>query len=916
MADASGQQGSPTPGQPLSTYRVQLTPNFGFDEAGALADYLGALGVTHLYASPYLQAAPGSTHGYDVVNYHRVNVELGGEAGHARMCADLRGGGLGHVLDIVPNHMAITGRENAWWWDVLENGPSSVYASYFDVDWDPPESKLRNMVLLPVLHDHYGRVLEAGELHLERQEGSFTISYRDHAVPVAPRSLDQLVAAAAERCGSDELESLATALSRLPPSTATDHTSVRERHRDKEILRARLAELCEHDREVARAVDAEVAEVNADVDAMDALLERQNYRLAYWRTAARELGYRRFFDITTLVGLRVEEPQVFEDTHERVLGWLRECALDGVRVDHPDGLQDPEAYLRRLAEASGGAWVVAEKILERNERLRPTWPVAGTTGYDFLNRVGGLFVDREGEHLLTRLYGEVTGMTDDFAHTAYQSKHLVMRETLTADVNRLTALFVQVCERHRRYRDYTRQELHEVLEEVLACFPVYRTYVRPGDGAVSEEDEAYVEEAVAKATEHRADLDPELFCFLRDLLLLRVEAPGSAGLPVPAHTVEAELAARFQQVSAPVMAKGVEDTAFYVYLRLASLNEVGGDPGWFGTSVEDFHQACGEAQRRWPCGMLTLSTHDTKRSEDVRARLNLLSEVPERWADAVRRWTTMNRRHRRGGKWPDRNAEYLLYQTLVGAWPLDSDRAVAYMEKASREAKAHTSWTHPDPEYDQALLSFVESVLSDDGFLKDLATFVRPLVGPGRITSLAQTLIKLTAPGVPDTYQGTELWDLSLVDPDNRRPVDYGVRRKLLEEVADLAPEDVLARDDDGLPKLLVTTRALQLRRRCPDLFGTGGDYEPVRATGPHAGRVVAFSRGGGAMTVVPRLVMGLSEGWDDTALDLPQGPWHNHFTSEEWEAGPVPLAALLGRFPVALLSSQGMGCEPGAAAS
>jgi len=884
---------------------VQLAPRFGFDDAAAIAPYLHELGVSHLYASPYLQAAAGSTHGYDVVDHHRVNIELGGEEGHRRLCAALAAAGLGQVLDIVPNHMAITGPENAWWWDVLENGPSSVYASYFDVDWDPPESKLRNMVLLPILGDHYGRVLEAGDVRLARDGGSFTFTYFDHAVPVGPRSLDDLLAAAAARCDSDELESLAAAFGHLPPSTAIDRDSVRERHRDKEVLRSRLGDLCDSEPLVARAVGAQVSTVNADIDALDALLERQNYRLAYWRTGARELGYRRFFDISTLVGLRVEEPDVFEDTHERVLAWLREGVVDGLRVDHPDGLRDPEGYLRRLAVATDRAWVVVEKILERGERLAGGWPVAGTTGYDFLNRVGGLFVDPAGEEALTRTYADVVGGSTEFDEVAHRSKHQVMRDALAADVSRLTALFVQVCERHRRYRDYTRHELHEVLREVLACFPVYRTYVRAADGAVSEEDVACVEEAVSGATERRPDLDPELFAFLRDLLLLRVDSPSPH-----AHdeAVEAEIAGRFPQVSAPVMAKGVEDTAFYTYLRLVSLNEVGGDPGRFGRSLEEFHRAADETQRHWPEGLLATSTHDTKRSEDLRARISLLSEVPDRWSEAVQRWMAMNEHHRSGGPWPDRGAEYLLYQTLVGAWPLEPERAVAYMEKASREAKTHTSWTDPDPDYDEALRRFVLAVLADDWFLDDLAAFARPLVDPGRVTALAQALVKLTAPGVPDTYQGTELWDLSLVDPDNRRPVDYERRRRLLAELPDLAPEAVLARGDDGLPKLLVTTRALHLRRRRPDLFGPKGDYRPVPASGNHAHRVVAFSRGGAVVTVAPRLVMGLATAWGDTALELPPGRWRSELTGEEWSQGRVAVADLLGRFPVALLSSDESG--------
>ncbi|MGH9166117.1 MAG: malto-oligosyltrehalose synthase, partial [Acidimicrobiales bacterium] len=738
---------------PRSTYRVQLNAAFGFDDAAALAGYLADLGVSHLYASPYLQAAPGSTHGYDVVDHGRVNTELGGDVAHARMVAALADHGLGQVLDIVPNHMAIAGRENAWWWDVLENGPASLYAGYFDVDWDPPESKLRHTVLIPILGDHYGRVLEAGELRLAREDGGFVVAYHDHVVPVAPPTMDAVLAAAAERCGSDELESLAAALGRLPHSTLTDRDNMRERHRDKEVLRSRLASLCDEDPAVAAAVDDQVAAVNTRADDLDALLERQNYRMAYWRTAGRELDYRRFFDITTLVGLRVEDPQVFEDTHRLILAWVAAGAIDGLRVDHPDGLYDPEGYLRRLQAAAPSAWIVVEKILEPGEALPAAWPVAGTTGYDALNRIGGLFVDPAGRQPLLDLYGEVTGEATEWAEVVAAKKHQVLHDVLGADLNGLTAVFVQVCERHRRFRDYTRHELHEVLREVAAGFPVYRSYVRPADGSVSDADVAAVEEAVAVAVKSRPDLDPDLLGFLRDLLLLRIRTAGDApGLPGPTAAPEAELAGRFQQLTGPVMAKSVEDTAFYTYVPLVSLNEVGGDPSHFGVPPAAFHDACAEAQRQWPAGMVTTATHDTKRGEDVRARLALLSEIPVRWGAAVRGWMDRNQGHRAGPGHPDANAEYLLYQTMVGAWPLSAERAVAYMEKATREAKVHTSWTEPDADYDAALRAFVEAVCADAGFAAEMAAFVEPLVAAGRVNSLAQKLLALTVPGVPDVY--------------------------------------------------------------------------------------------------------------------------------------------------------------------
>ena len=837
-----------------ATYRVQLHAGFDFAAAASIADYLAALGVSHLYCSPYLQAAKGSMHGYDIVDPRTVNRELGGAPGHARLSEALRRADLGQVLDIVPNHMAISA-DNPWWWDVLENGPASRYASYFDVDWDPPETRLRNVVLLPVLADHYGRVLEHGDLRLARDGTTFTIRYHDHVFPVSPQSLDVLLATTAERTKSEALQFVAEALSELPSATTTDRASVERRHRHKSILYDSLARLFAEHPETAKAIDAVVAEVNASADLLDSLLERQNFRLAHWRAAARDLGYRRFFDINGLVGLRVEHDHVFRDTHRLVLGWLADGTLDGLRIDHPDGLRDPEAYLDRLRDAGPEAWIIVEKILEPGEALRDSWPVDGTTGYDFLNRVAGLFVDPEGEKALTELYGEFTSESTDWAEVARARKHQVMRETMGSDLNRLTALFLEICERRRRYRDYTRHELHEALRDTLACFPVYRTYVRPEPAPVDEDDARRIVEATETARAHRPDLDGELFEFLRDLLRRRLVGD-----------LETELAMRFQQLSGPVMAKGVEDTAFYTFNRLVALNEVGGDPARFGGSVEEFHQACDDTRELWPRTMLATSTHDTKRSEDVRARLALLSEMPERWSEAVRRWAALNARHHRG-EWPDRNAEYLFYQTLVGAWPIDTARMTEYMAKATHEAKSHTAWTSPNEAYDGALRAFIESAMADLTFTVDVEAFVAPLIAAGRVNSLAQTLLKLTVPGVPDIYQGTELWDLSLVDPDNRRPVDYALRRHLLAALERATPAEIMARSDEGLPKLWVIRQALRLRRLRPALFGAEGAYRALTAIGGRAGHVVAFVRGEGAITVAPRLVMRLEGNWMNTTL-------------------------------------------------
>jgi (1->4)-alpha-D-glucan 1-alpha-D-glucosylmutase len=887
----------------VATYRVQLHAGFTFDDAAAITGYLADLGVSHLYCSPSLQAAEGSTHGYDVTDHGRLNSELGGAAGYGRLARRLAAADLRQVLDIVPNHMALAGRASAWWWDVLENGPSSRFAGYFDIDWDPPQRKLAATVLMPVLDDQYGRVLEAGELTVERDGGSFTVYYRDHEAPVSPRTLGELLSRAAAAAGSPELASLATAFSRLPHGRRTDSAAVAERHRDKEILRARLAALCEARPELAAALDAELDALNADPDALGDLLDQQNYRLAYWRTGAEELSYRRFFDIETLAGLRVEDEAVFADTHRLILELVADGTVDGLRIDHVDGLADPQGYLERLRQATGGAYVVVEKILQAGEELPGSWPVAGTSGYDFLNQVSQLFVDSGGEQAITDGYRQFTGEHADYPDVVHAAKIQIMREDLAAEVERLTSLLADVCEGHRRQRDHTRRELRDTLREVIAAFPVYRSYARAGR-PVTAADRAHVTAAVAGALARRPDLDAELAAFIGDLLLLAY--PGEA---------EADFAVRFAQLSAPVTAKGVEDTAFYRYQPLISLAEVGGDLAVFGRPVEQFHAAMRHAALRWPQAMLTLSTHDTKRSADVRARISLLAELPRAWTGAAQRWADRNEHYQHNGM-PGRNAEYLLYQTLVGAWPISTGRVSAFMRKAVREAKVRTSWTDPDPDYEDALGAFVAAVLADQGFLADLASFLaeHQIVERGRVSSLAQTALLLTCPGVPDLYQGDELFTESLVDPDNRRPVDYEARGQLLASLAAAGPEEALASAADGGPKLWLIHRLLQYRRRHPALFGPGSGYQPLPVTGRKSAHAVAFARTGQAGTatpaagptvVVPRLVTGLASGWGDATVTLPGGNWTSVLTGETAGRGEVSVAALLRRFPVAVLGRE-----------
>jgi (1->4)-alpha-D-glucan 1-alpha-D-glucosylmutase len=808
-----------------ATYRVQLHKDFGFDAAAAVVPYLAELGISHLYCSPYLQARSGSTHGYDVVDQSRVSEELGGTEAHRRLIAVLAEHGMSHILDVVPNHMTVTDRANAWWWDVLRNGHDSHYASYFDIDWDPPEDKLFRTILVPILGDHYGRALQTGDIKLERENHDVLVRYFEHVLPTSP--------------GSVEVEDL----------------------------------------------DA----INSDADALHEVLERQHYRLAYWRSAGQELNYRRFFSINDLAALRMDNPDVFDQVHRLPLELVRSGDLEGLRVDHIDGLRDPEGYLNQLRSWAPEAYLIVEKILEPSEELPRDWPIQGTTGYEFLNRVYGLFVDPLGEQPMTSTYEAFIGERLDVEELRREKKLLLMETELAADVERLLELFAPLCEQNRNLRDFTRVQLRDSLRETIACFPVYRTYVSPARPKVAQRDREYVAEATGLASKRRPELS-DLFQFLQEILLLRERQPQAT-----------ELALRFQQTTGPVMAKGVEDTVFYIYNRFVGLNEVGGDPGTFGISPARFHAETEAAQRDWAQGMLASSTHDTKRSEDVRARLALLSEIPDRWRTEVGKWRDLNDEHRSGAG-PDRNMEYLLYQTLVGAWPLSTERALAYVEKAAREAKIHTSWTDPDEDYETALEDFVRSILEDERFTRALESFVRPLIAPGRVNALSQQLIKLTSPGVPDIYQGTETWDHSLVDPDNRRPVDYDTRAELLR-----VPSDMTAPDDDhvGASKLHLTRVALQLRARLPHAFGPHSSYRALSAWGEKANHVVAFQRGDEVVVVVPRLVLGLGGDWKDTALDLPDGTWVDELGGGSFQ-GSGELPDLLSVTPVALLAREG----------
>jgi len=997
-------QGAPLePAQaPTATYRLQFHGGFTFRDAEALVPYLRALGISHLYASSYLAARPGSRHGYDIVNHNALNPELGTEADYDTLVAALARHGMSHILDVVPNHMGIGQGSNPWWNDLLEHGPGSQYADFFDVDWDPVKRQLRNRVLLPVLGDQYGRELEAQKLRLEFQDGGFRLRVYEAPLPLAPKSvgallrhrLDALLATLPETHPDlMEYQSILTAVDNLPGRTETAPERIRARAREAEVIRRRLAALVEASEVIQGSLQETLRIYNGkpgdprSFDLLDRLLDEQPYRLSYWRVAAEEINYRRFFDINDLAAIRMENPAVFREAHRLVLRLVEEGKIGGLRLDHPDGLFDPAGYFlalqreratqllrarlrlgvltepeRAAAVARSAAqfeaacreqpgpacrplYLVVEKILAQGERLPVAWCIHGTTGYEFLNWLGGLFVDPAGEKALTGAYAIFTGNRAPFADLVYECKKLILQVSMSSELSVLGHSLSRLAERNRYSRDFTLSSLTSALREVIACFPVYRTYIG-GPGEVALQDRACVEVAVAFAKRRNPATNVSVYDFVRDTLLLR--SPENADLAYQQE--QRRFVGKFQQVTAPVEAKGVEDTAFYRYNRLVALNEVGGRPDRFGTSLDEFHAHCRRRQERWPGGLSTTSTHDTKRSEDVRARIAVLSELPRDWRAAVGRWHRWNRRHLtdvEGRPAPDRNDEYLLYQTLVGSWPLDvpeagpppeyAARIQAYMLKAAKEAKRNTSWINPNQAYDDALQRFVGAVLlpgPGNRFLRDFRDFHPPVARLGMANSLAQTLIKITAPGVPDFYQGSELWDFSLVDPDNRRPVDFPRRAKLLAELAACAGQgdrSALARElvagwPDGRIKLYLTQQALTLRREYPGLFREG-DYLPLAAEGGGAACLCAFARcgqGATALVLAPRLTAALTEGgarlalgrasWDDTAVILPPElarRYCDRFTGRPLEAqdrpaGPaLAMAVVLADFPVALLVAE-----------
>jgi (1->4)-alpha-D-glucan 1-alpha-D-glucosylmutase len=992
---------------PRATLRLQLSPTFGFEAATAIVPTLAALGVSHVYLSPILMARPGSDHGYDIIDHGRLNPELGGEEGFQRFSDALLIEGLGLIVDFVPNHMGIGVSENRWWRDVLEWGRDSPHADWFDIDWEPAEPSLHGKILLPVLGDHYGAILERGELSLrfDAETGGFVVRYYEHAFPIRPHDYGDILrrGMTPDRPEDDVLAlviATADALRATSAAAPPPGAGGPDRRKTGAVLKRRLAELMATNAEtravVAAAEAAFVGEPGrpSSFDDLDALIERQSYRPAFWRVAAHEINYRRFFEINDLAALRMERSDLFDTAHRLLFDLVADGRVQGIRLDHVDGLWDPDMYFRRLqAEATGAltrgrkagtlppapddeaaplgldqpAYVVVEKILAPHERLRESWPIAGSTGYEFMNQVLGLLIDPAGEPGLMATYGHILGRPEPFDAIVRAAKRQIMEESLASEIGVMANRLNRLAKRARTTKDYSRMALRAALINVIAHFPVYRTYVNPfalREGAhgpdeaaarIDDQDRRDLQWAIGRARKAARTPDVSIYDFLYDVFTADLALAG-AGHP-PDEVLD--LAMRVQQLTSPVMAKAMEDTAFYRFVPLAALNEVGGEPDRFGVSTAAFHHANQARLENWPFSMLATATHDHKRGEDARARLAVISECPDLWGDRVARWGDLNQRRvttlSDGRRAPSANDEYLFYQTVLATWPLDmpgasqpddeptplpdeaalaayADRIATYMIKAAREAKLDTAWTAQDPDYEAGLDGFVRAVLSSalgGAFVLDMAAFATRLAPTGAVNSLAQTALKLTVPGVPDIYQGTDLWDFSLVDPDNRRPVDFAARARMLAEGLD--PTDLLADWRNGRVKQALMARLLDLRRRHPTLF-SHGTYGPMDATGERSQSVLAFARVAPAtaedgtslalVVVAPRLVWPMMAdaatplpppaAWGDTALRLPaeadwaSAPARDILTGGAVSPGPdgtLPLAGLLDRLPVAVLA-------------
>ncbi|MDQ1409346.1 MAG: (1-_4)-alpha-D-glucan 1-alpha-D-glucosylmutase [Acidobacteriaceae bacterium] len=945
---------------PLATYRLQFNKNFTFKNAVGILDYLRELGITDIYASPILTSRHGSGHGYDVTNPNRLDPDLGTEKDFEVFVSELEKRGMGLLLDIVPNHMAASS-ENPWWVDVLENGPDSAFSSYFDIDWHPPSRNLDNKILLPILGRPFGEALDSGELKLSFHDGQFSIEYFESSFPLAPRTYRSVLQHRIGRLKNlldensapyHEYQGIVAALSAISDRDTTPIESASDKRVRFESIRERLRQLAAGSEEVTHFIQENIADFNgqegdpSSFANLQRLLGEQYYVLAFWQNVNETINYRRFFTITDLVGMRVEDSLVFDATHSLILRLISRGAVSGLRIDHIDGLRDPLAYLKRLQErvaAEDGAkpgeeaYVLVEKILARKENLPNNWPVAGTTGYDYLNFANRILVQPEGAKGIERIYSHFIGRNLKFSEVLYQKKKLVMDTILGVEMRSLGRQLGELAAQARYARDLPRHELTEALIETTACFAVYRTYIRNLD--LPPEATKVLGEALAQARLRKPALNPQCFDFLRDVLLL-LNPPHV----LPDHR-EARLSfvLRWQQFTGPIVAKGLEDTALYVYYPLASLNEVGGDPAPDAICPREFFEFIAERQKRWPHSMNASSTHDTKRAEDVRARISVLSEIPQKWEKRLHQWAAMNEQYKiagNGGAVPDRNEEYFLYQTLLGMWPLEQselggvlERLQSYAVKAIREAMVHTRWTRPNLAHEKGLKNFIAAILDErknNAFLEDFHSFQRDIEFYGMLNSLSQTLLKITAPGVPDFYQGSELWDLRLVDPDNRGTVDFARRIKLLTSLqqsasrqADGFAGELMKNWTDGRIKLYLISKALRCRQEFSKLF-TDGDFVPAEMSGERSENVTAFFRVSEnlqALILAPKWLAssGVEQNpsaqekfWGNTSIVLPDNvaaSWRNVLTGESITAQGnldegLSVGDALKNFPMGLLLS------------
>jgi (1->4)-alpha-D-glucan 1-alpha-D-glucosylmutase len=932
---------------PIATYRIQFCPDFGFPQCRVILDYLKLLGISDIYASPISLARPGSTHGYDVCDHGTINPELGGESEFLALTEARRELGMGWIQDIVPNHMAMSGHNPALV-DVLENGQASRMCHFFDIDWNHPQEALKGRLLAPFLGAFFGEILENGELSLGYDEYGFFIQYHDFRWPINLESYARIL--------TKNLHTLKSAIGRDHPDYikllgllytirtmgGTEDPDPEELYHQISFVKRILWELYESNSEFRDFLHANLDLFNGkglptkrdSFNLLDEILTDQFYRLSFWKVAADEINYRRFFSINDLICMQVEEPDVFQHIHASALSKIRDGSFTGLRIDHIDGLFDPMAYLRRLRLQAPNAYIVVEKILGIYEDLPSQWSIQGTTGYDFLNYVNMVFCNPDGEQSFQRIYRSFSGMSASYTNLVREKRRLIIEEDMAGDVQNLARLIQHISIQDRYARDITFYRLHRALMEVLALFPVYRTYI--SFDSFEESDRLYIQQAVEAALRSTPALSNELNFIKRFLLL-----------DFPEYLTEHEreqwvhFAMRFQQFTGPLMAKGFEDTFLYVFNRLVSLNEVGSEPYVFGFSLDQFHQHIMKRSHSWPHSMNATVTHDTKRGEDTRARINVLSEISDEWDEILNRWAHINREKKRmvnGSYVPDGNDEYFLYQTLVGAFPFDMadqndfvHRLKEYVVKAVREAKIHTAWLQPDTEYESAFVTFVESILNPVSgalFLEEFIPFQRHIAHYGILNGLSQVLIKMTSPGIPDFYQGTELWDLSLVDPDNRRPVDFGKRLAMLTEIQDKANTDILGLIEelietrkDGRIKLFLIKRVLDARKYYSELF-THGNYTPIVVTGRFSNHLVAFVRRHGkeaVIAVAPRFLTSVvsttevfplgKDAWHDTRFKIAlkdNAVLHNLITGQAIDGvEALDVGKTLEHFPVSLLYTE-----------